>query len=110
MKKILHLDVNSYFATLEQQAYPHLRGRPVGVAGKGKGERTVVAGASIEAKKFGVKSGMSTWEALRVCPQLILVPANYDRYIFTSKRIFSLIERFGPKVDIFSIDEAFLDL
>ncbi|OGD61048.1 hypothetical protein A3A71_02305 [Candidatus Berkelbacteria bacterium RIFCSPLOWO2_01_FULL_50_28] len=110
MKKILHLDVNSYFATLEQQAYPSLRGKPIGVAGKGKGERTVVAGASIEAKKFGVKSGMSSWEAKRLCPKIIIIEADYDRYIFTSKRIFNIMERFGPKVDIFSIDEAFLDL
>jgi len=110
MKKILHLDINSYFATLEQQAHPNLRGRPIGVAGKGRGERTVVCAASIEAKKFGLRSGMSTWEALRLCPQLIIVPANYDRYIFTSQRIFKLLERYGPKVDVFSIDEAFLDL
>lgn len=109
-RKILHLDMNSYFATMEQQAYPNLRGRPIGVAGKGRGERTVITGASIEAKKLGVESAMSTWEALRICPQLIVVPANYERYISTSKRIFSLLERFGPKVDVFSIDEAFIDL
>lgn len=107
---ILHIDMNSYFATMEQQAYPNLRGKPIGVAGKGRGERTVVAGASMEAKKFGITSGMSTWEATRLCPQLLLVPANYDRYIFTSQRIFSLLERFSPTVDIFSIDEAFVDL
>ncbi|MDP3993061.1 MAG: hypothetical protein Q8Q05_02525 [bacterium] len=110
MKIILHLDVNSYFATLEQQAHPNLRGKPIGVAGKGKGERTVVCAASIEAKTFGVKSGMAVWEALRLCPQLIIIPATYDRYSFTSKRIFDLLERFGPKVDVFSIDEAFLEL
>ncbi|MCR4307235.1 MAG: DNA polymerase IV, partial [Candidatus Berkelbacteria bacterium] len=110
MRKILHMDMNSYFATLEQQAHPNLRGKPIGVAGKGKGERTVICAASIEAKKFGLKSGMSTWEALRLCPQLIVIPATYDRYSFTSKRIFDLMERFGPKVDIFSIDEAFLEL
>lgn len=110
MRIILHLDVNSYFATLEQQAHPNLRGKPIGVAGKGKGERTVVCAASIEAKTFGVKSGMAVWEALRLCPQLIIIPATYDRYSFTSKRIFDLMERFGPKVDVFSIDEAFLEL
>jgi len=109
-RRILHIDMNSYFATLEQQAHPNLRGKPIGVAGKGKGERTVVCGASIEAKRFGLKSGMSTWEALRLCPQLIIIPATYDRYSFTSKRIFDLLERFAPKVDVFSIDEAFLDL
>ena len=107
---ILHLDVNSYFATMEQQANPQLRGRPIGVAGKGPGERTVIAGASMEAKKFGLYSGISTWEAKRLCPSLIIVPANYDRYIFTSRRIFAALERFSPTVDIFSIDEAWLDL
>ncbi len=110
MKKVIHVDINSYFATMEQQAYPNLRGKPVGVAGKGRGERTVIAGASIEAKKWGIKSGTSTWEAVRMCPELIIVPADYDRYIFISKRIFSLLERFSPNVDVFSIDEAFIDL
>lgn len=110
VKVVLHLDMNSYFATLEQQANPNLRNKPVGVAGKGRGERTVIAGASIEAKKFGVRSGMSTWEARRLCPQLIIIPANYDRYIFNSRRIFALMERFSPTVEVFSIDEAFLEI
>jgi len=108
--KILHLDMNCYFATLEQQAYPNLRGKPIGIAGKGKGERTVVCSASIEAKKLGVKSGMSTWEAAKFCSDLILIPATYQRYIYISQKIFQLLERFAPKVDVFSIDEAFLDL
>lgn len=107
---ILHLDVNSYYATMEQQAYPSLRGKPIGVAGKGRGERTVMVGASIEAKKLGVRGIMSTWEAKKLCPKIIIVPANYDRYIFTSKRIFAILERFSPKVEIFSIDEAFIEL
>lgn len=107
---VLHLDMNSYFAAMEQQAYPSLRGKPVGVAGKGRGERTVVVGASIEAKKYGLYSGISSWEAKKLCPELIIVPANYDRYIFTSKRIFSLLERFSPTVEVFSIDEAFMEL
>jgi DNA polymerase-4 len=109
-KIVLHLDMNSYYATLEQQAYPNLRGKPVGIAGKGPGERTIIAGASVEAKKMGVKGVMSTWEARKICPELIIIPANYDRYIFTSKRIFALLERFSPKVEIFSIDEAFIEL
>lgn len=110
MRLVLHLDVNSYYATLEQQAYPNLRGKPVGIAGKGTGERTVMVGASIEAKRLGVKSVMPTWEARQVCPQLIILPANYDRYAFTSKRIFRILERFSNKVEIFSIDEAFIEL
>ncbi len=109
-RKILHVDMNSYFATLEQQAYPNLRGRPIGVAGKGSGERTVITAASIEAKKLGIRSGMSGWEAKRLCPELIVIPASYDRYIFTSKRIFALLERISPVIDVFSIDEAFARL
>ncbi len=69
-----------------------------------------MVGASIEAKKLGVRGIMSTWEAKKLCPELIIVPANYDRYIFTSKRIFAMLERFSPKVEIFSIDEAFVEL
>lgn len=109
-KIILHIDMNSYYATLEQQAYPNLRGKPIGVAGKGRGERTVVVGASIEAKKLGVRGPMSTWEAKRICPEIIIVPANYDRYSFVSKRIFNMLARFSPTVEVFSIDEAFVEL
>ncbi len=109
-KVVLHIDANSYYASLEQQAYPNLRGKPVGVAGKGRGERTVVVGASIEAKKLGVKTAMGAWEARKICPEIIIIPANYDRYSFVSKRIFSMLERFSPKVEVFSIDEAFVEL
>ncbi len=69
-----------------------------------------MVGASIEAKKLGIRGIMSTWEAKKLCPEIIIVPANYDRYIFTSKRIFAMLERFSPKVEIFSIDEAFIEL
>lgn len=110
MRKILHLDVNSYYATLEQQAYPNLRGKPIGIAGKGRGERTVIVGVSIEAKKMGLRGIFSTWEAKRILPELIVIPANYDRYSSTSKRIFTIMGRYSPTVEIFSIDEAFADL
>lgn len=108
--KILHLDMNSYFAAMEQQAYPNLRGKPIGVAGKGKGERTVIVGASIEAKRFGLYSGIPSWEAKKLCPELIIVPANYSRYLYTSRKLFGLLERFSPTVEVFSIDEGFIEL
>lgn len=107
---ILHIDMNSYYATLEQQAHPNLRNKPIGIIGKGGGEKTLVIGASIEAKKQGVVGPMTTWEAKNICPNLIIVPANYDRYVFTSRRIFSIIERFSSDIEIFSIDEAFIML
>jgi len=110
MRIIMHVDMNSYFATVEQQANPCLRGKPLCIAGKGSGERTVCAAASIEAKKFGVKSGCPVWEARRLCPSIILVQADYHKYQFVSHQIFSILESYSPIMEIFSIDEAFLDL
>lgn len=107
---IMHLDMNSYFATAEQQSNPYLRGKPICIAGKGKNERTVCAAASIEAKKYGVKSGTSVWQAKALCPSIQIVPADYAKYQFISRQVFSLLEEYTPKIEIFSIDEAFMDL
>ena len=107
---IMHLDMNSYFATAEQQCNPYLRGKPICIAGKGKNERTVCAAASYEAKKYGVKSGTSVWQAKALCPSIQIVPADYEKYQFISRQVFSLLEEYSPKIEIFSIDEAFVDL
>ncbi|MBI4032427.1 DNA polymerase IV [Candidatus Berkelbacteria bacterium] len=106
---ILHVDMNSYFASVEQQVNPQLRGKPVGVGGK-PGTRSVIAAASREAKARGVKTAMSSWEAVRICPELILVPPRYDLYQEYSERLFGLVETISPLVEIFSIDEAFVEL
>ncbi len=106
---ILHVDMNSYFATVEQQANPLLRGRPV-VVGGSPDTRTVVAAASVEAKKFGIKSGMSLPEALKLCPQVILVEGDQEKYSFMTQKLIALMERYTPLLEIFSIDEAFLDV
>src|SRR3989344_5283838 len=79
MRIILHIDLNSYFATMEQQANPRLRGKPIGVTGGDRLDRTVLGTASIEAKKLGVKTGMPIWEAKRLCPNLILVRGDSDK-------------------------------
>lgn len=110
MKTILHLDMNSYFATVEQQSNPFLRGKPICVAGKGSGERTVCAAASIEAKKYGIKSGFGIWQAKKLCPNIIVVPADYSKYQFISQQIFKILESYTPLVEVFSIDEAFMDV
>ena len=82
----MHIDMNSYFATVEQQANPHLRGKPVGVGGPNDG-RSVVAAASIEAKRFGVKSGMTIHEARRLCPGIIFVQGDYNKYACVTDRV-----------------------
>jgi len=107
---ILHIDMNAYFATLEQQANPFLQGRPILVCGKGSGERTVVATASYEAKRLGVKTGMAVWEAKKLVPKAMIVAADYDKYLDTTRRLGEIFEHHTPEVEFFSIDEAFLKI
>ena len=108
MKTILHLDMNSYFATAEQQANPALRGRPVGII-KARDRGCVIA-ASIEAKKWGVKTGSTVWEAKRLCPQIILVPSDMEKYFSLTERMIQIMNDYSPTVEIFSIDECFADI
>lgn len=102
------IDMNSYFATLEQQANPYLRGKPVGIL-KESGRSCVIA-ASKEAKALGVHTGEYLGEAKRKAPELITVPADFDRYMHNTKILHSLFTDLSPDVDLFSLDEAFLDL
>ncbi len=108
MRTILHIDFNSYFASVEQQANPRLRSKPVGVTGGDRMKRTVLGAASVEAKKFGVKTGMQIWEAKKLCPQIILVPGDSDKYLETTKRFLNILKDYSPYLEVFSIDEAFL--
>ncbi len=110
MSTILHIDFNSYFATVEQQANPRLRGKPIGVTGGDRMERTVIGAASIEAKKFGVKTGMHPYEAKRLCPNLILVRGDCDKYLEVTKKFLNIIKDYSPLVEVFSIDEVFVEL
>lgn len=110
MRSILHIDFNSYFATVEQQANPRLRGKPVGVTGGDRMKRTVLGAASIEAKKFGVKTGMQIWEAKKLCPQIILVPGDSDKYLEVTKRFLNILKDYNPYLEVFSIDECFLEV
>ncbi|NQV88828.1 MAG: DNA polymerase IV [Parcubacteria group bacterium] len=106
---ILHIDFNSYFASVEQQANPFLRGKPIGITGKSQ-ERSVVATASIEAKALGVKTAMSTWEAKKVCPTIILWPGDPEKYSDITSRFNRILSEFTPNVSQFSVDESFLDI
>ena len=104
---IMHLDMNAFFASVEQQTHPELRGKPIAVTGSG---RTVVTTASYEARALGVKTGMNTWQARQACPQIIFVVGDNRKYADTSTRIVALMHDYTPLVEVFSIDEAFLDL
>lgn len=106
----MHVDFNSYFATIEQQANPRLRGKPIGVTGGDRVKRTVLGAASVEAKKFGVKTGMQIWQAKQLCPQIILVPGDSDKYLEVTKRFLNIQKDYSPYLEVFSIDECFLEI
>ena len=101
---ILHADLDSFYASVEQRDDPALRGKPIAVGGG------VVLAASYEAKAFGVRTAMSGGAARRVCPNLIEVPARFDAYTEASTRVFDIFRDTSPIVEPMSIDEAFLDV
>ena len=105
---ILHIDMNAFFASVEQQSNPELRGKPIAVIGAAK--RTVITTCSYEARAFGVKTGMNSWEARQKCPELIFVVGNNRKYTYTSTEIIKIMREYTPMVEVFSIDEAFLDV
>ena len=105
---MLLVDINSYFATLLQQENPKLRGKPVVIV-KDLG-RTCVIAASKEAKRKGVKTGCNIVQARQLAPQLIEMKAEFDLYLSATKKLSSLFLDLAPKVEIFSLDEAFIDV
>ncbi|MDD4101934.1 MAG: hypothetical protein PHU80_04800 [Kiritimatiellae bacterium] len=103
---ILHVDADGFFAGVEQALNPALRGRPV-VTGA---ERGIIAAASYEAKALGIKRGLQLHEARALYPDLAVLPSDYETYSLYSQRLFSILRRFTPNVEEYSIDEAFADL
>lgn len=108
IRKVIHIDMDAFFASVEQRDNPDLRGKPVAVGGSSN--RGVIAAASYEARKFGVRSAMPTVTALAKCPQLILVKPNAKAYKEASEKIHSIFYEYTDLVEPLSLDEAFLDV
>ncbi len=108
-RAILHVDMDAFYASVEQRDHPELRGEPVLVGGSPDG-RGVVCAASYEARPFGCRSAMPTAVALRLCPNAIVLPVRMSRYREVSRQVFAIFDEFSPLVEPLSVDEAFLDL
>ncbi|MEZ5556043.1 MAG: DNA polymerase IV [Haliea sp.] len=108
LRKIVHIDMDAFFASVEQRDNPALRGQPVAVGGSA--ERGVVAAASYEARQFGVRSAMPSVSAKRRCPQLIFVKPRFDVYKAVSRQIRAIFARYSGLVEPLSLDEAYLDV
>jgi DNA polymerase IV len=108
-RHILHIDMDAFFASVEQRDRPELAGKPVLVGGN-PNQRGVVSAASYEARPFGCHSAMPMATAMRLCPQAIVVPVRMERYAEVSEQVFKIFHQFTPLVEPVSIDEAFLDV
>ena len=107
---ILHVDMNSFFASVEMAYDPSLKGKPLAVAGDEQKRKGIVVTCSYEARKFGVKTTMPVWEAKKLCPQLIIKKPNFDRYRIASRAMFEELRLITPLVEPVSIDEGYMDI
>lgn len=108
-RKIIHIDMDAFYASVDQRDFPELRGKSVAVGGSPDG-RGVVATASYEARKFGVRSAMSSRQALQLCPHLIFTPPRFDVYKQVSQQLRDIFRRYTDLIEPLSLDEAYLDV
>lgn len=109
-RTIMHVDMDAFFAAIEQRENPHLRGQPVIVGGRKTSRRGVVATCSYEARKYGVRSAMPIAQAARLCPHGYFLPARMSLYRAVSRKVHQVFREFSPVVEPISVDEAFLDM
>ncbi len=111
MRRILHIDMDAFFSSVEQKRHPELAGKPVVVGGEGDPtKRGVVSTASYEAREFGIHSAMPLRTAYKLCPEAIFLPVDYEEYSRVSGEIKALLKAFTPIIEDVGIDEAFLDI
>lgn len=108
LRKIIHIDMDAFFASVEQRDFPELRGKPIVVGGNGR--RGVVAAASYEARKFGVRSAMPGYKAAQLCPELIFVKHRFEVYKNVSTQIHEIFREYTDLIEPLSLDEAYLDV
>jgi DNA polymerase-4 len=110
LRKIIHIDMDAFYASIEQRDNPEYRGKPLVVGGLPEGRGGVVATASYEARKFGIRSAMPSKRALELCPQVIFVRPRFEVYKFVSQQIREIFSRYTDLIEPLSLDEAFLDV
>jgi DNA polymerase-4 len=107
---ILHVDMNSFFASVEMAYDPSLKGKPLAIAGNPEERKGIIVTCSYEARKFGIKTTMPLWEAKKLCPQLIIRTPTFERYRNASHALFELLRQFSTLVEPVSIDEGYVDI
>jgi DNA polymerase IV len=109
MRKIIHIDMDCFYASIEVRDNPNLQGKPVAVGGD-RFQRGVLCTCNYEARKYGVRSAMPTFQALQLCPDLILLPVRMEKYRQESQKLRGIFHRYTHLVEPLSLDEAFLDV
>lgn len=107
---IFHIDMNSFYASVEVAHDPSLKGKPLAIAGRAEERRGIIVTSSYEARERGVKAPMPVWEGLKLCPELIIRPPDFQKYRAASQAIFAILHEYTPLVEPVSIDEGYLDV